>query len=131
MAVTINAPNDWQDHQTLLENGFSQYSIYPIVTKGECLGTVEVAGGASETVNLLAAEDFSYALTPQEQPQILIAGPGFVYAPVVQGQDAGYAYICLNGKTLGKVQLIYGLTVEQEKAEAPSLWKKLFGGNAA
>ena len=131
VTVTINAPNDWQDHKTLLEEGFSQYSIHAIVTKGESLGTVELAGGEEGTVSLLAAEDFSYALTQDEQPEIVISGPGFVYAPVVQGQEAGYAYICLNGKTVGKVRLIYGLTVEQEKAEEPSFWKRIFGGETA
>ena len=131
VAVTINAPDDWQDHKALLEEGFSQYSICPIITKGECLGTVEIAGGESGTVSLLAAEDFSYALTLQEHPEIVISGPGFVYAPVVQGQAAGYAYICLNEKPVGKVPLIYGLTVEQRKKEDPSLWQKIFGGDTA
>ena len=115
--------------RNLLEQGFSEYSIRSLVTRGECLGSVEIVGGESATVALLAAEDFSYALTEQEQVQIVISGPGFAYAPVVQGQAAGYAYIYLNDTVVGKVPLIYGLTVEQEKVQEPSFWQKLFGGN--
>ena len=129
VAVTINAPDDWQDHKKLLGEGFARYSLQKLVTKGECLGTVEIAGGEAGEVSLLAGEDFSYALTAQEQPEVVIPGPGFVYAPVVQGQPAGQAYVTLNGKTVGKIPLLYGLTVERERAPEPSLWQKLFGGD--
>ena len=129
MAVTINAPSDWTDHTVLLESGFGQYSVCSIVTKGECLGSVEIAGGESGCVELIAAEDFSYPLAQDEQPQIVLQEPGFVYAPVVQGQDAGYAYICIGDAAVGKVTLTYGETIEQAKVQRRSLWEKLFGGN--
>ncbi len=129
VAVTMDDPNDWQDHASLLNDGFSRYQVRPLVTKGQCLGTAELAGGKAGTVSLLAAEDFSYALTSEETPEIRIPGPGFVYAPVVQGQDAGYAYVCLDDAVLGKVPLRYGQTIEQQKDPEPSLWQKLFGGD--
>ena len=128
--VTMNDPNDWHDHATLVEDGFSQYSIRPVVKAEDCLGTLVVAGGTETTVELLAAEDFSYALTKQEQPDVLVAGTGFVYAPVEQGQEAGSAYILLGEKVIGKVALVYGQTVEQAVQPEPSFWKKLFGGDA-
>lgn len=128
VAVTINAPNDWQDHKSLLEEGFSQYSIQSIVEKGQCLGTVQVAGGQAGTVELLADEDFSYALTETEEPQIVLPKPGFVYAPVAEGQEAGFAYVCLNDKPVGKIPLVYGKTVEQEITPKKSFWQKILGG---
>ena len=129
IVVTMNDANDWLDHKKLLETGFAQYSIQKIVEKGTCLGTVEVAGGEAGMVQLLAAEDFSYALRQQEQPQILFTSPGFVYAPVVQGQPAGYAHICLEGRSVGKIPMIYGSTIEQKQTKTPTLWERLFGGN--
>ncbi len=127
IAVTMNDPNDWQDHQTMLENGFSGYTVCRIIEKGECLGTVEIAGGQERAVHLIANADFSYALSPEEQPEIVLQGPGFVYAPVAQGQEAGYAYVCLGEKVVGKIPLIYGETVEQIISPEPSFWQKLFG----
>ncbi len=128
ICVTINDGNDWVDHATLLESGFSRYQIQQIVTKGDCLGVADVVSGQSEKVQLLAAEDFSYPLSKEEQTQIILSGPGFAYAPVVQGSKAGYAYICIGDACVGKVELVYGQTVEQEKTEKESIWKKLFGG---
>lgn len=128
ICVTMNDGNDWQDHKTLMETGFADFSVRQIVNKGDCLGTVSVVSGEYGQAELLATEDFSYALSSGEKPEIVLSKPGFVYAPVVQGQEAGYAYICLNAKTVGKIPLVYGQTVESEKIKEPSLWEKLFGG---
>ena len=97
------------------------------MTKGEKLGTVEVAGGENRRVEVLADEDFCYALAPEESTQTAIPGPGFVYAPVVSGADAGCAYVLINGNAVGSVKTVYGQTVEQTKPEEKTLWQKLFG----
>ena len=128
IAVTMNAPDDWTDHKTLLENGFSNYSVCTLVRAGDCLGHVQIAGGQEGYVHLLASEDFSYALTKDEQPQIRLSGPGFVYAPVVCGQRAGEALVCIGDKSVGKIPLVFGQTVEREIEEKTSLWVRLFGG---
>ncbi len=126
IAVTMNDGNDWKDHQTLMESGFSDFSVRQLVSAGDCMGTVPVISGETACAELLAAENFSYALAPGERPEIVLSKPGFVYAPVVRGQEAGYAYVCLSGKTVGKIPLVYGQTVEMEKEEERSLWERLF-----
>lgn len=128
IAVTINDGNDWHDHQQLMEDGFANYAVQQLVHTGDCLGTVEIISGNTGNVELLANADFSYALAPGENPELVFSEPGFVYAPVVQGQEAGFAYVCLNGRTVGKIPLIFGQTVEMESIEEPSLWEKLFKG---
>ena len=127
VAVTINAPNDWKDHTELLETGFSNFQVKSVVKKGDWLGTVEVAGGETQKVQLVAADDFSFALSENEEAEIVLQGPGFVYAPVAQGDDAGFAYICIDGKTIGKVRLVYHQTVEQKVVKKQSFWQRIFG----
>lgn len=129
ICVTINDGNDWVDHATLLESGFSRYSVKQLVSQGDCLGTADVVSGQSEKVQLLAAEDFSYPLAADEQVEMILSGPGFAFAPVVQGGKAGYAYICIGDACVGKVSLVYGQTVEQEIVEKKSFWSRLFGGS--
>ena len=106
VAVTMNDPNDWQDHISLIEDGFSEFEIRSIVQKGQCLGTTEIAGGQEGAAELISSEDFSYAVAPGENVEIVLQGPGFVYAPVAQGQNAGYAYICVDEQPVGKVSLV-------------------------
>lgn len=128
IVVTLNDPNDWQDHAALLEEGFSRYRVHHIVAEGDILGTVEIAGGQMNSVQLIAAENFEYSLAEDEIPEIIISGPGFVYAPVAEGAEAGYAHICIGGRSVGKVPLVFGETVEKVPDEEKSFWERLTGG---
>ena len=126
IVVTMNAPDDWNDHAKLIEDGFSRFTVKNIVSKGDILGTVEIAGGEEQNVQLIAAEDFDYALADDERVTIISRGTGFVYAPVAQNQASGFAYVCIDGNAVGKINLVYGDTVEQVKSKK-SFWSKLFG----
>ena len=90
------------------------------------MGYVEIAGGQSGQVQLLAAAGFDFPLTEHETAGIKVSGPGFAYAPVAEGADAGVAFVCINGETVGKLPLVFGETVEQ-KTEEKSFFEKLLG----
>ncbi len=126
IAVTIDDPEDWDDHTALLESGFSRYRVQRIVNEGQLVDTLEVAGGEGTRVNVLAAENFDYALTEWERPQLMLPGAGFVYAPAVEGAEAGIAYVLLEGRAIGKVPVVYGETIEQIPEETKPFWKRLF-----
>ena len=126
VAVTIDDPNDWEDHAALLESGFSQYQVRRVIKTGAYIGSLEVVGGENCRVEVLAAEDFDYALTAEEDPQVVLYGPGFVYAPAVQGADAGIAYVLIAGKAIGKIPLVFGETIEQIPETEKPLWEKLW-----
>ena len=128
VCVTIDDGNDWADHKRLLEDGFTQYRVEQLVEKGQILGELTVFGGVSDTVRVVAAEDFSYALAPGEQRSFVLSAKGFAYAPVVAGGDAGFAYICLDGKAVGKVPVYYEETIEQPVPEKKGFWHRWFGG---
>ncbi len=128
IGVTMNAPDDWRDHTTLMEDGFQRYTLHQVIAKGDCLGTIELAGGTEGSVELISDSDFLFSLAPEEKPEIVLSGSGFVYAPVAEGQNAGYAHICINANPVGKVPLAFGKTVEREIEEPPTLWERLFGG---
>lgn len=129
IAVTLNAPDDWLDHSKLLNQGFDGFAHRRILTKGEIVGFVEIAGGQSGCVQLLSAEDFDYAVAPDEVVSFIVPGPGFVYAPVAEGGDAGYGHVCIDGKDVGNVRLIYGETIEIIPNEKKSFWQRLIGGD--
>ena len=155
IAVTLDAPSDWADHAALLDYGFAAYPrtlaaaagewtylpvagslcrltrvatvsdfYYPLAHGETIRRTVDLPEGAEAPV--LAAEDFDYALAPEEQPQVVLGGSGFVYAPAVEGTEAGHAYVLIQGKAVGKVPVVFGQTIEQEAEEERSFWEKLF-----
>lgn len=127
IVVTVDAPDDWNDHKTLLEQGFAGYSVQSILTKGQCVGNLCVAGGQAGSVELLCGEDFSYALAEGERVELQLPGNAFIYAPVAQDQSAGYAHVLVDGVAVAKVELVYGSTVELQKEDKKTIWQRLFG----
>ena len=128
IAVTLDDPNDWQDHAQLIDHAFSDYTIQKVVSAGDVLGTVEVLGGVKKKVKLVAVEHFSYAMRHDETCEFLIPGSGFVYAPVAKNGSAGFVYVTIGGKAVGKVEVAYAVTIEQEEMPRKSFLKRLFGG---
>ena len=128
IAVTLNAPDDWNDHKYLFEKGFSEFSVRDLVFEGECLGNVWIAGGTEGSVELIAENGFSFAMREDENWHLELPQPEFVYAPVVQGQNAGYAHIYVDDIAVGKIPLVYGHTVEQNSVPDAPWWKRLFIG---
>lgn len=124
IAVTLDDPNDWQDHQALLCDGFSRFALEKLVCAGDQVGTAEVIGGEITQVPVIAGEDFTYSVAPEENPQLMLSARGPVFAPVAEGEEAGFAYILIEGKAVGKVPVVYGRTSEQkqEEPERP-FWK--------
>ena len=82
---------------------------------------------AAEPVNLALGKKVIYAVAPEERPQLVLPGPDFVYAPAVEGADAGFVYVLIEGNAVGKVPVVYGQTVEQETIQKRSLLDRLFG----
>ena len=128
IAVTIHDPNDWQDHKNLLEEGFRNYQQRQIVAAGQQVGCRYVINGVEDSVPLLAVEDFHYPLMAGESVTVIVPNPDFVYAPVTAGGEGGFAYICVDGNSVGKVPVVYGQTVELKPVQERSFWDRLFGG---
>lgn len=128
VCVTISDRNDWTDHATFYQTGFSQFSQKQLVKAGMYLGTLAVSGGREDAVNVIAAEDFTFAVAPQETVTFCLSQKGFAYAPVVRDAFAGYAYVCIDGKPFGKVPVYYEKTIEQFVPKKGTFWQKIVGG---
>lgn len=126
VTVTINAPDDWKDHSILIENGYKDYQVTQLIKPGQCMGTVSVIGSDVDSVDLLAAEGFSFSLRQEERVQFVLPGPGFVYAPFSGNQEAGFAQVLVDGVAVGKVPLAYADGAEMKKSPERSLWEKIF-----
>ena len=127
IAVTLNAPNDWEDHTALLDYGFSQVEPYQLAG-GDVRLTVPVVGSPEEAVSLRGSNGGEVTLPPGQGAQVerVVHVPKFLYAPVEAGEQVGEICWYLEGQLLGSAPLTAaGAAPLQEKA--PSLWERLFG----
>lgn len=127
IAVTLNAPNDWEDHTALLDYGFSQVEPYQLAG-GDVRLTVPVVGSPVEVVSLRGSNGGEVTLPLGQGAQVerVVRAPKFLYAPVEAGEQVGEICWYLEGQLLGSAPLTAaGAAPLQEKA--PSLWERLFG----
>lgn len=111
VAVTLQDGNDWADHQGLYEYGFSAYPSKRAAVLGGILDSGPVQGGLCATVPLVAAESFFWPLAEGERLETRIELDSPLTAPVTAGTKAGQAVFTLNGKEVGRVDLLCGASV--------------------
>lgn len=107
ICVTLNAPDDWNDHITMLNAGFASAQLMEPENISRDF-TVAVVGGASDSIRCHLSDIPEFTAVNGFLPEITekIYMPDFVYAPVKSGDVAGYAeYYTANG-IIGRTDII-------------------------
>lgn len=130
VSVTINAPNDWQDHKSMLDYGFSQYTEASLLDEGTVLGDIPVISGEAESVKLISGGSISGWMLPGEKIELKLFLPEFLYAPVEAEQEIGTAEVFLGGKSQGTVSILIEEDVDI-LPEEKSFWQNLLKNYAA
>ncbi len=122
IAVTLHAPDDWNDHMRLLDSGFARTERRTALSQEEAY-ILPVVGGTADTVTVSPAED--YCLTwLKDSPDTIrtrVLMPQFVYAPVAEGRAVGTVSVYCNEKKIASVKLVTKASVPQQKEE--DIWK--------
>lgn len=113
IAVTLNAPNDWSDHASLYDFGFSAYER---VTLGGISINIPVVSGVQSTLSA-HAEPVSVALARERGDiETVIEVPRFIFAPISAGECVGRVRYVMNGSTVATSPLIAEGDIACEKA---------------
>lgn len=92
IAVTLNAPNDWNDHKIMLDYGFDKTERFPVILKGMTVNSVAVTDGTMQSVDLISADDFYITENKDEKLKNITVEcqiPSRVSAPVKKGEVIG------------------------------------------
>ena len=129
IAVTLGAPDDWNDHTRMLDFGFSHFSSEVLAEKGAVIAHVPVISGGLRTVpvRINAAVTASLSNGELEALEKRIELPRFVYAPIIQGELAGRIVFSLDGKTVAETTLSFcSDSGEYLPPPKPSVWRRIF-----
>lgn len=126
ICVTLNAPDDWNDHAKLFDYGFSQIKSYALPCEFGGLN-VNVVGGESDRVLADMAQTPTAALFSDELSRVRteVILYSFYYAPVLSGEKLGCVNFYVDGRLVESVDLIAVREVEIKTAEAESTMGKL------
>ena len=117
ICVTINASDDWNDHKTLINKAFSEYSPNKIISKGQYIKTISVSDGVSDSVGAIATQDVFVAVKENENfdYEIVYKLCDELNAPVEKNQYIGCIDIMYKGNVFASVNVAANDSVERTK----------------
>lgn len=110
IAVTLNAPDDWNDHMGMFEGGFEKYSMVKVLDKGTVNG-IRMKDGKTA---LIVKAPLYYPLTKEEKGQIRLEFKLLNRAE--NNKVAGKAIIYLQNKEIRSVP-VYAAPVKKAGEE--------------
>lgn len=111
VAVTLQDGNDWADHQSLYEYGFSAFPRYDCARKGQVFCRKAVSGGTLSQLPLLAASTVSWPLGQDENIRTTITLSRPLMAPITAGETVGEAVFTVDDREVGRTALLAGADV--------------------
>ncbi len=116
IAVTINAPDDWNDHKNLLDAGFNNLEAVPLTKKGKVCYMLGVMGGDAENVPLVYADTVSLSLKKGAREKlrcVIETYNRYEFAPVKAGKIMGRAVFYLDGEKIAETDLVCATDVNR------------------
>lgn len=126
IAVTLNAPNDWNDHREMLNYGLDTTDYFPVILKGMTVNTITVKGGESKTVEVTAQEDFYISENKEDKFKNITVKcniPKEITAPVYEGDKVGELTVYYKDEVQSKIDLVASATVEIKAKNGGVVWE--------
>ncbi len=125
IAVTLNAPDDWRDHSSMLDYGFENYERRVFYEAGEYEYYMPAVGAENEYATLTNSEPLALTIKKGEHTvsECVLSSYRFVYAPLVEGTQLGRLELCIDGQTASS-PLVTNKKISASQKEK-SFWDKL------
>jgi len=124
ICVTINAPNDWQDHAYLFDIGFDAVET-KVYEKGSAFASYPIAAGKEESVPLTISEEVKITVPKGFAVTFDSKIPHFAYAPIKAEKAVGEAVFYVDGKEVKRCALKTKNAVDAAETEAHGIIEKI------
>lgn len=128
IAVTLNCPDDWDDHMNLYNKAFSL--VENVDLPAAELPALRVAGGQKESVPLTveAPPQAKVMQGDADRIQVQVDLPGFIWAGVDKGETVGWVKYRLDGQEIVRLPVKTAQAADERPVASYSgqLWR-LFG----
>ena len=106
IAVTLNAPDDWNDHMAMFDFGFSNCSLTPIITKDTPVKTIYTED--NQEFSCILEENIMIPTFKNTLPEseVITHLPENILPTIKKGEKIGEAEILINGRVLDTVNIV-------------------------
>ena len=125
IAVTLNAPDDWNDHINMYNYGFSKVTAVTDVDKDYSI-QADVVGGTANSVTVKPVKTIDYVKPANSNSEVTrkVIIDSFLYAPLEKGEVVGTAQYYLDNKLLCEVPLVTTTNVEYKTVDK-GFWESI------
>jgi len=106
IAVTLNAPDDWNDHINMFNESFDKTQRITLLKPNELSYEIDVGGGIENKVRVTNTQEATAVIVDNEnnfETKVLL--PSFVFAPLEKGAQIGAVEYYQEGKLVFQVPL--------------------------
>ncbi len=124
ICVTINAPDDWNDHVSLFEKGFDAVKT-EVFTPESCSAKISVACGSAEALDCFIKRSVRLTVKRETEITVKLFCPGIIFAPIKADTEIGRAEFYADGEMIAEERLYAKNEVYGVKAEKSSFFSKI------
>lgn len=124
VAVTLNAPDDWNDHLALHERGFSAFHREVLAEPGQFSFEIPCSSSADGTITVRNTDSLSLCMKNGMEITYAVEAPHWLLPPVTAGEVLGRVVFSAEGQVIGEVPL-YAQDSVAEPEDHRSLGQKL------
>lgn len=124
VCVTLNAPDDWNDHKYLLDKGFEDYRI-AAYSGNNFKVSLDVASAVNATADAVPENDIKLLTKADDEIDVKLEAPRILFAGGIKGEKIGEIHVFVNGELAASEDLVYTDNVKQDSARQLSIQERI------
>ncbi len=127
VAVTLNAPDDWNDHMSMMDYGFELVESKEVIRAGEPLGKLSIKNGTASETGIVCQSSFAVPAVAGVKYVSIFRAPKAIEAPVSAGDTVGMVEVYMNDSLIASLPAVALGTVPVDRIRSMGATvKKLF-----
>lgn len=106
VAVTLNAPDDWNDHINMMSESFPKIKLKNVFEQGEKAGSIKIKNGTKKKLDAICRASVDIPCTEGVKYVTVLKLPRFIKAPVKKGDTVATAKIYADGKLIDTAEFV-------------------------
>lgn len=125
ICVTLNDPDDWNDHKNLQNEMFEKYHIEDITATDSVVDKVSVGKGILGYSGLTPDKTYSFPVCDEDVIEVTTKVSEDLSLPIHSGDIAGTGTVTVNGENYGNFDLVAANDIDLLKPSKGSFFKDL------
>ncbi len=113
VGVTLNAPDDWNDHIKMMDTAYPKIKLKNVFQEGDSLGSVSIKNGTKKKLDAVCRAPVDIPCTEGTKYVTLVKLPSIVSAPIKKGDTVATAEIYADGELIDTAEFVASVGADE------------------